>query len=327
MQVSFYVKAGVETGFGHIVRCRALADELTARGCECAFYSNDTGRDRARADGYDAYSLETVGLDCANVWVVDLEGGCPPTLATALREQCDVLVILNGVGYRDGDPGRLVADLVFYQGCTMRPHNLDWTGFDGEWFEGSDWLILRREFREQQARRLTQSPLPHIVIAGGGSDPQNVTGKALGALSGADINQLAIIGPANGRDYFDYCDDGVELWTAPDNMAKALSCGEVAIVSYGMTAFECLALGIPTIALSISPDHAASAQLVQERSGGALVSLGEVEQVAAEDIVDAIGEVLSHQVELSDRARAFIDGRGAERVADKIIKKMEEKQQ
>ena len=322
-QVSFYVKAGSETGFGHIVRSLALAAELTARGCECAFYSNATGKDRARAGGYDAYALDAAGLDLPDVWVVDLEGGCPPSLATALKEQCDVLVILNGVGYKDGDPGRLVADLVFYQGCTMRPHNLDWTGFAGEWFEGAEWLILRKEFQEERARwKPTFSP-PGIVIAGGGSDPKDVTRRMLEILKNSDFYLSAIIGPANERDYSHYGNKAA-LQFAPDNMARALSGGDIAIVSYGMTAFECLALGIPTIALSISPDHAASAQLVQQRSGRALRNLGTVEQVTGNSVYIAIDEMWRRHNILTDYARVFIDGRGAERVADKIIEKLEE---
>jgi hypothetical protein len=96
-----------------------------------------------------------------------------------LSEYCHVLVILNGVGYPDGDPGRLLADLVFYQGVTGRPYELDWTGFEGEWFEGPDWLILRREFSQVKAKPGSHDP-PRIVVAGGGSDPKNVTGSRAG---------------------------------------------------------------------------------------------------------------------------------------------------
>lgn len=341
--VNFYVKAGMKTGYGHIVRNIALADELTARGCECAFYSNAAGRDRASAAGHATYALDTGGLDCPNVWVIDLEGGCSPSLAASLKEQCDILVILNGVGYPDGDLGRLVADLVFYQGCTLRPVMLNWTGFKGKWFEGVKWLILRREFRGSVLndifRVLIEGPewialreefkndrigthFPaRIVIAAGGSDPRNVTSRILSALKGTTFKRRVIIGPAYQGDH-ESLRNATEICSNPPNMAEALSWADIAIVSYGMTAFECLALGIPTIALSISPDHAASAQLVQERSGRALRNLGEIEQVTSKDIAAAIDEMLSFHIELSERACAFIDGRGAERVADKIIEKL-----
>jgi spore coat polysaccharide biosynthesis predicted glycosyltransferase SpsG len=38
--VGFYVKAGTKTGYGHLIRCYALAGELKERGCECVFWTN-----------------------------------------------------------------------------------------------------------------------------------------------------------------------------------------------------------------------------------------------------------------------------------------------
>jgi spore coat polysaccharide biosynthesis predicted glycosyltransferase SpsG len=101
--VGFYVKAGTKTGYGHLIRCYALAGELKERGCECVFWTNQPAWLRDR--GYDAFYLNGGGDLTPDVWIVDLEGGCSPSLARQLSEYCHVLVILNGVGYPDGDPG------------------------------------------------------------------------------------------------------------------------------------------------------------------------------------------------------------------------------
>ena len=111
----------------------------------------------------------------------------------------------------------------------------------------------------------------------------------------------------------------------PSDLEYELARADVACVSYGMTAFECLCLGIPTVALSISPDHAASAALVQEQSGGALVSLGEVEKVQPLDIRNAVDAMLADAPALSQKARAYVDGKGVYRVADKILETLEAK--
>lgn len=361
-QVAFYVKAGKQTGYGHIVRCLALADELRERGCECVFYGNRLAVERADAKGYKAHfdkpvvkiidkhldglaeamaeearkgknapvfwgdtELEVIGFEPQeyDVWIIDLEGGCPPALAAQLRDRCKVLVILNGVGYPDGDPGRLLADLVFYQGVTRRPYELDWSGFEGEWFEGPKWLILRKDFQSTKAKP-GMHDRPRVVVACGGSDPKDVTGKVVNALLKSGMSLRVIRGPANcgimmadiaqamGRD--------VKVIFDPSNMAESLAWADVAIVSYGMTAFECLALGLPTIALSISPDHAASADLVQSQSNGALMHLGEVENVTTEGIRQAVQKMLLTPLHYSAAARRFIDGEGTQRVADEIMK-------
>lgn len=329
-QVAFYVAAGKETGHGHIVRCLALADELKERGCECVFFTNFSGREYI-GQRYHAICIEEIFFGLAqlgqldsfeiphsDIWIVDLEGGCPPALATLLR---GMLVILNGVGYPDGDPGRLLADLVFYQGVTRRPYELEWPGFEGEWFEGPEWLILRKDFRSVKAKPGTHDP-PRVVVTGGGGDPKDVTRKALLALADLDIQTYAIVGPSNEHDY-----EGIPYYKFqcdPVDMAESLAWADIAIVSYGMTAFECLALGLPTIALSISPDHAASADLVQEQSYNALHHLGEVENVTSQDIRQATEGALAAAPYFSKMARNFIDGKGTQRVTQKIMEVFDE---
>jgi len=259
-----------------------------------------------------------------DIWVLDLEDGIPLEIAQHFRPLCEKLVILNGVGYPDGDPGRLLADLVFYQGVTNRPAQLDWTDFRGQWFTGPEYLILRDEFRRRSLNRLSdrdiafarnQSVAPKIGITGGGSDPKNVTGKTVVALQNDNVEVRIITGPAYNHK-LPLC---VDIINNPPNMATTLAWADMAVVSYGMTAFECLALGIPTVALSISPDHKASADLVQAQSGGALVSLGEVNDVTPEQIRLAVYAQLARQATLSRQARAFVDGRGAGRVAELVL--------
>ncbi len=313
--VGFYVKAGHKTGYGHIVRCVALADELAQQGAKCLFITNRDGMERVKRQGvhsvHSATLIDNVDIH-RDAWVLDLEGGIPPRLAADFKPLCDKLIILNGVGYPDGDPGRLVADLVFYQGVTDRPQTLDWTGFNGSWFVGPEYLILRDEFRALPQHEPHDKP--RVVITGGGSDPFNVTAKAVDALQESSLDLRVIVGPAN-----DYDNSNAEIIKDPSSMAQALAWADVAVISYGMTAFECLALGIPTVALSISPGHKASADLVQIQSSGALVSLGEVNQVTPRQIKTAMWSQLSRQATLSRQARTFVDARGAERVARMIL--------
>jgi len=325
MRINFYTHAGY-CGYGHIIRCIALATELKRQGHECYFWGNKDATDRAAQSGLTSNEFIP---DCrdgntyfpsANTWVVDLEGGCPPRYAIAAkRASKNKLVILSGVGYSDIDPGRLLADLVFYQGVTDRPATLDWTGFKGRWFAGVEYLILRDEFRGPQITQLPQAQ-SKIIIAGGGSDPKNITLKALQAIEKDNMEHVALIGPSN---HFDYFAAGYpRIVRNPRDVAAELAWADVAVVSYGMTAFECLALGIPTVALSISPDHKDSADLAQAQSSGALVSLGEVEDVTLEQIRAAVYSQLARQATLSKLAREFVDGRGVARVAELILEVM-----
>jgi len=334
--VAFYVKAGKETGYGHLVRTIALAKELRKRSALCEFMGNPRIVSRATTAGFTAYGGDGQYFEenylkvKADVWIVDLEGGCPPDLAARLRDKCGALVILNGVGYPDGDPGRLLADLVFYQGVTSRPYELDWTGFQGEWYEGHRWLILCKDFQSIRAEPGTHEP-PRVVVACGGADPKDVTAKTIDALSKLRIDARVILGPSytgfgssltsvHNSDGF-----SMEFVHDPPDMARALAWADVACISYGMTAFECLALGLPTVALSISPDHAASAELVARQSRGALIHLDEMENVNDADIRASVLVALGNVERLSGLARKFVDGLGAGRVADKIMEMLKQR--
>jgi spore coat polysaccharide biosynthesis protein SpsF len=314
--IGFYVRAGPEQGYGHITRSVALAQELRKRGCECLFRGNHTAVRRAGLEGFEPTPNHDIDLD---VWVVDVSGGIPLKLATRMVPYAKVLVSLHGVGHPDGDLGRFLTDLVIYQGLTRKPYGLNWSGSDVLWYEGIKWLILRPEFRTRDAAKAPHDK-PRIVVCGGGADPKNVTQKVLDALGSICGEVYAIIGPANRRHY--WYPVGMQI-TDPTYMDEALAWGDVAVVSYGMTAFECLCLGLPTVALSISSDHAASADLAQLQSGGALVHLGQVEDVGPQYIRDTVASMLHHAPELSKRAREYVDGRGVERVADKILGTLE----
>ena len=334
--VGFYVKAGTEADaskpqpcYGHIVRCLALADELRQRGFLCKFYTNDAGKRFVWPLGF--MCLGTRVPEC-DVWVTDLPGGTSPELARSLRDKCGVLAILNGTGYPDGDPGRLLADLTIYQGRTDRPRKLDWRGAEGKWYEGPRYLILRREFYLWSAARqleliprLSDEP-PRVVIAGGGVDVHGVTEKAIDALGGSNLQLRVLVGPGNVT--FD-ARKGIEAIRAPYSVAGALAWADIAVVSYGMTALECLALGIPTVALSISPGHRASADLVQDETDGALTSLGLVGNVSADSIRRTVMDLVEAQrrwngLNLDEKARRYIDGRGVERVADLIEARLDD---
>jgi spore coat polysaccharide biosynthesis protein SpsF len=331
----FYVKAGMcsqsdkpQPCYGHIVRCIALADELKRRGFRCCFNTNEDGWRAVERLGFE----RTNGISEHDVWISDLPGGTSPQLAQGLCNKSRVLVILNGTGYPDGDPGRLLADLTIYQGRTNRPYELDWTGARGEWCEGPRHLILRREFHLwSAARELGMIPrlsdeLPRVVIAGGGVDPYGVTEKAVDALAGSSLRLRVIVGPGNvtfaSR-------DGIETIRTPRSMARALAWADIAVASYGMTALECLALGLPAVALSISSGHKTSADLVQDETDGALTSLGLVDDVSADSIRRIVMDLVEAQrrwngLDLEGKARRYIDGRGTERVADLIEKKLQD---
>ena len=107
-----------------------------------------------------------------------------------------------------------------------------------------------------------------------------------------------------------------------DNPYELMIRSDIAIVSYGMTALECLAAGLPTIALSMSNDHLASAQALSEHTK-AFISAGLTRQVNMRDLTRTAYCLATYsdnvKSKLRRQARKAVDGHGVENVAAKIM--------
>jgi len=298
LKIAFRVDAGGPIGLGHVYRCIALADELRHRGHLCWFWSNEYAGALALRAGHTtadlAYYPKKVDAD---VWVVDLQKGCPPYLGIELRELAQVFVLFNGVGYANGDPSRLLADLVVYQGFCRRPYEMDWTAARGQWHEGADWIVLRRSLLElRRERALCPTPAQHILVYGGANGTATVD-LITRALRVHHVRTLV----------------GSEK---PDRETWAWA--NVTVLAYGMTALEALALGLPVVAISATPEHLEGAMLAEKHGDGALVSLGLLEDVEERHVRNAVDDILLDLPGFSRKALAAVDGQGVVRVADEI---------
>jgi spore coat polysaccharide biosynthesis predicted glycosyltransferase SpsG len=92
------------------------------------------------------------------------------------------------------------------------------------------------------------------------------------------------------------------------------------LVSFGTTVYELAAAGLPAIALSITEDHAQSAEVFARY--GSLRHLGLFSHVSDEQIRSAVRELLNDQqlwLGMAQRGQALVDGKGAERVAKLVV--------
>lgn len=362
IKVGFRADAGHESGLGHIVRCLALANELRECGALCWFHGNNRACCLAARDRFAVVDMDGVpasepfaldGGGAADVWVVDLQDGCPPRVAAGLRPLCDVLVVMNGVGYGGGgphsgslprgeswpypnpfpqvgkviDPARMVADLVFYQGVSERPYALDWAEFGGEWYEGAKWTIVRQEFATHRKTAWQPHDPLRVFVSGGGANKGSTAEKIVAAL--ADTTYEILVAGWFADVGFDDAlrhRAAILYGATPKRMAEAMAWADVAVVAHGMTALECLCVGTPTLAFSLTEGHREGAELTEQRSNGALLSLGMARELDGSMLFDAVSRFRREPgrlEELGQRGQAFIDGKGVERVAERILEAVE----
>jgi len=341
----------VEIGMGHVVRCLALADELRDRHqCNITFamrtgtlgiqmveekgYQVITFRETDPTFNYGKWLNECVGEVNARALVLDVRDGLSRTVVDELRDKGVLIVTID-----DPEDKRLSADFAFYP-PVPQVKRVNWTGFTGELHVGWEWVILCKEFAEIKNKRAVtikssiinrQSSIPKVLVTMGGSDPQGMTLKAVKALEMLEENFDAIVVLGAGfqqkkelDNFLSGCKHRFDVRENVQNMAELMPQSDLAVASFGVTAYELAAKGVPAIYLCLTEDHAESASAFVEE--GMAISLGVFTYVNTEMIAREIRNILNNKSllsKLADNARKYIDGCGVTKISRLMMERFE----
>jgi len=324
--------ASPSLGLGHVVRCLALADELRrAGGCTVTFAMREEplGLSLVRDRGYlvavapsdlagaaqGAWLSRVLDQTGARILVLDVRDDLSRQAVEALRRPGLVIAVVDDLSER-----RLAADLVFYP-PVPQVERLSWAGFGGRCYHGWEWVILRPEFACPPARVAHARPL--LLVTMGGSDPAGMTLRAVQALDGldGDFEAILVLGPG-------FCHDRelgevlagarrhYHLRRSVADMPALMAQADLAIASFGVTAYELAAMGVPAIYLCLTEDHAESATAFV--AAGIAESLGVHQRVSPAALAAAVGRLLKDQARrerMATAGRRLVDGRGSARIA------------
>lgn len=343
---------GAAIGMGHVVRSLALADELRdVHGCTIAFAMRDPGSAGVTAVRASGYAIDVIDTDDRHDYHDALRAIAASRRAAALivdvrdaltRASLDALHTtgvrpVKVVTIDDISERRLAADLAFFP-PVPQVQAIDWTGFTGRRHAGWEWVILRREFGAGRAGEASGageaggpgdevSPAVDVLITMGGSDAAGMTAFALQALEPLPmaLSVLVVVGSAFGR-ALDLLDatarsrHSVRVERTPASMAALMRGSRIAVASFGVSAYELAACGVPAIHLCATDDHARSSSAFADE--GIAITAGVFGRVLPGQIADAVTRLMGNagrRGEMAARARRLVDGRGARRVADEIV--------
>jgi spore coat polysaccharide biosynthesis protein SpsF len=321
----FRVDAGDAAGFGHLRRCQALAAQLRHHGLCSAFLvpEGDRGREwlvsrgeMTRVLGREVDEAVLVVREAlrAGAWVVglDLERPIGRHYVMTLRRAGRAVVLLGNDG-----PGRLVAHLSV---SAAAPPDQSWRGALGEHVASPSYAILGEPFRP---RPKSVADEPTVLVTMGGNDPDGSTLMALAALESIEspMRRVVVVGPGFAR----HADLQAALtraryrydvhYNVPE-MAPLVSAADVAVASFGISAYELAAAGVAAVlVLRHQRDRwhadrftAAGAAVIAEPNAASIAA-------ALRPLVAVPG--LRRQVGLA--AERLVDGRGTERVAEMVL--------
>lgn len=338
--ILFRCDGSPEIGLGHVVRCLALADELyEAYGCRVAFAMRQgpLGVAIVREKGYPVFEpigkenildqarwLEKV-VSNANVGilVLDVRDELPRDVICALRNNGILIVTID-----DPSDRRLSVDLAFYPPVPQLKI-MNWNGFTGQLYIGWEWVVLRKEFSRRP--HFISRKRPQVLVTMGGSDPAGLTLKAVEALELIDEDFHADIVLGRGFTHDSVLSNLLEKTSRQftirrnvQNMADLMVQADLAIASFGVTAYELAAMGVPAIYICLTEDHAESARAFVD--AGIAFNMGKSSEITPETLAQAVFPVLINSElrrRMSARASALVDGRGVNRIAECIVGEIE----
>jgi spore coat polysaccharide biosynthesis protein SpsF len=321
-------------GFGHVKRCIELARALRDReGCGAMFAVNGEAAALTpiRRAGFEAVLLPSPKTPLDQVCehpdfcILDCRDGPSREELKSFLAHVPVSAVID-----DASERRLAADFAYFP-PVPQAYRLNWRDTHCQVRIGWQWSLLG--LPQTAIKPRGGGGRGNLLVTMGGSDPFGLTLRAARALSTLDpvFRARFVIGPGfkdRGRLAREIASMRANFETieGADDLMTEYASADLALVAFGVTAFELAAFGVPAIYLSISPDHATSAASFE--AAGIGQSLGLADNLTDADIAAAVAALLNDRQRRHDMHAAGlmnVDGHAATRIAGELVQALAEK--
>lgn len=257
-KVAIRVVGNQELGLGHVYRSLTIASRLSVPQLEF-FVDEGSGLAEQLIKEHN-YKANRVLNDDEFIEFVDREG-YTLVINDILDTDASYVTRLRGAGKRvvinfeDLGSGAIVADLVInalYEYSTPLPNQRF----------GWRYVCLRDEFLQVPQERVVPEQAKVLLITFGGTDPNDLTSRALvtasKALRGTGAEVHVVLGLGNPRvdqivqlaESLRSSFGSVEVYTRVRRMSSLMRQADLALTSNGRTVFELACCGVPMITIS-----------------------------------------------------------------------------
>jgi UDP-2,4-diacetamido-2,4,6-trideoxy-beta-L-altropyranose hydrolase len=256
-------------------------------------------------------------------WVVVDHYGLDADWERVLRPHTRHLMVIDDLANRPHECD-LLLDQNFSSGTNERYAGL--VPPDCRLLLGPRYALLRPEYAAHRSREPRRhGSVETVFVYFGGSDPHNLTGVALEALSRRSLRHLKVdivVGVSNTHGSqlrkLAAARPGTVIYRSRPHLADLMSRADLAIGAAGTTTWERMCLGIPSLVVSTAENQRPAAVALAEH--GLIQYLGSAQDVGSAELAAAIEKTINgvHLADQSLRARLTVDGLGAMRVAECI---------
>lgn len=277
--------ASEEIGLGHIVRCLVLAKKLRLRGNKVYFAVKNYTLviNKIRENGfdwivasknnfdYDSWVLDIVDKKSINIFIGDIRDGLPITTIKKLKKKGILTVAID-------EPSKYAkeCDLCFYP-----PHaQVNEEEYRGKLYKGFEYVILRDQFYKDYERK--KNTTANILVMMGGTDPYNLTLEIIQKIinSEQEVNISVIIKKDHPqKEKIQELEKNINIYSDIKNMAEFLISMDFAIISFGVTAYELLAMQVPSIHICLDEEHYISSKVFEKKGFSKTIMKDEIKEI------------------------------------------------
>ena len=283
-KIAIVVNAYDEIGTGHIYRCLSIASKLVFD--EVLFLLNEKHHlginlVENRNYSFKIYDGEDDLLNILREYSPDI------VINDILDTTVEYMSLLKNEGYfvvnfEDLGVGTDLADVVF---DALYEHDLGEMNI----YTGYKYYILKDEFYFQPEKIISKE-VKNVLIAFGGTDPNNFTKKVLDAILETDydgrINVVVGLGYADLDSLISKYQSNplIQFYQNVSNISEFMFNADVIFTSAGRTMYEICSIGVPTICLCQNDREKTH---VFGNSDNGFINMGLGEYVSRQDISEA----------------------------------------
>lgn len=338
--ILFRTDAGPQLGFGHLMRCRSLAQALHRKGERCLMvgpssaYAKEIDSEvfvewipvlKWKSEVNDSTFVIKLAVKYAAEWIILDDYRISENYQLALRSAGLRWLQFDGTAKKP-----LWADLVINFNPLARID--DYKGLiynvDTRILLGPAYALLRSEFNNLTLGEPGRSLKQVLVTFGGGDDhgANHFVLSTLLSITSPDLHFVVLSGqenPSNSslKSWIEANAHGrASLHIEPRQVASLFLSSDLAIMAGGTSTYEAAACALPMILISIANNQVLQSKGWQEL--GAAIYLGPLELVRPVHLMEAFNSINTDQLKrhsMAVSASGAASAQGADRVADLLL--------
>ena len=339
------VDSSTKIGYGHLIRCLALADtlkksfkinfictnlngNLISQICKKNFevfrFNTKSQRINVKKDAEKTISIIKKYRNKKSLLILD-SYILSQEWENRVRPYVKRLIVIDDLMDRKHS-----CDLIIDQNLHTQMNSLYTKSVPKNCIKllGPDYAILRNQFIAQRKyAKIRSLPIKNILVSFGGTDNENHTLHALTSLKklNSDVNVNVVTGTANiGKKIIkNFCKKNFNYnyFEQVENMAKLMQVADLCIGSSGTTTWERCCVGLPAIAIVASNDQKDIASAVSKNK--CIINLGKIKKSDNVNYVRLMKNLKNNELQnMSRNCMKLVDGKGAARISKYIFSMM-----